>query len=149
MHSVIISLNCDISLNALIWLHWRKCRFSTMILVFSFIFFCCCWMCRCVLIETYHMMTWQCRMYAAQGTSHFLTSVCVYLMHLCVQSPWRHFRSDKRPETMLSDRKRKLNRRCSCTNQVISVKGRRRSLSLPFLPFLRPSVTLADSLWSY
>lgn len=84
-------------------------------------------------------MSWQCRMYAAQSTCAFitfLTCMCVYVMHLCVQNAQGHFRSNKRPDTMLSDRKRKFNFRCSCMNRIISMKRRRQSILLPFLSLL-------------
>lgn len=64
-------------------------------------------------------------------------------MHLCVQkTPRGHFWSNKRPDTMLSERKRKFRFRCSCMNRVISVKRR---ISLSFLSSL--SFSVCHSRW--
>lgn len=73
---------------------------------------------------------------------HFLTCTCVHVMHLCVQNARGHFRSNKKPDTMLSDRKRKFNFRCSCMNRVISVERKRWSLTPPSLSF-----SLCHSCW--
>ncbi len=145
MYSVVISLSCGISLNVLIAL-LKMSLFNN----------------NTWYLEHAGARFWRYAIWWADSVEcmlpralvllslHFLTCTCVYVMHGCVQNTWGHFRSDKRPDTMLSDRKRKFNFRCSCMNRFISVKRRRHSLSPPpFLPFLSPSVTLVDSLWLY
>lgn len=141
MYSVVISLSCGISLNVRIAMlqiplfnskHF-KCFFGT---------------CRCELLEIYDELTVchpEHKCFDHCIFSPVCECACDAFVRVC-KTPRRHFRRNKGPETMLSERKRKFLFRCSCMRIVISVK-RRQSLSpAPCLPFLSPSVTLVDSL---
>ena len=149
MYSVVISLSCGISPHILITL-LEMLLLNNNTLLFLYFF-----------PVRAGVRSWRCTIWWPDSVECTLPRALVLFSPVCVwcnpacENARGHFKSNKRPDKMLSERKRKLNFRCSCENTELSVKrsrpGQSFSLALSFFssPFLSPSVTLADSLWLY